>query len=128
MNIEILNEKPFQVYLILAETLEGWKNPTTEEGKKVLLEHYAWVAELKAKNKLLLAGPTDFELTSTHKINPVGHITGVIILNVGSREEAEEWAYKDPFHLHGFRKNAVLSFRVTMTDDNVYNTLNRLLA
>jgi hypothetical protein len=44
-------------------------------------------------------GSTDFDLTSSNKINSIGHTTGLIMLNVTSREEAEEWAFKDPFHM-----------------------------
>ena len=123
MENNILNEKPLNVFIIVAETLEGWKNPTSDEGKEVLLKHYAWGAELKANGKLILAGPTDFELTSTGKINPIGHTTGLIMLNVQTREEAEELAFKDPFHTNGFRRNQVLSMKITMTDDLIFNTL-----
>ncbi|MFN5183545.1 MAG: YciI family protein [Bacteroidota bacterium] len=83
-------------------------------------------AELKEKNKLLLAGPTDFELISSNKINPIGHITGIIILNVKSREEADLWAEKDPFHINGYRKNVVHSFKITMTEGSVFQTLQKI--
>ena len=125
MENSILNEIPLQVFIILAETLEGWKNPSSDEGKEVLLKHYAWGAELKANGKIILAGPTDFELTSTGKISPIGHTTGLIMLNVETREEAEELAFKDPFHTNGFRRNQVQSLKITMTDDLIYKTLEK---
>jgi hypothetical protein len=50
-----------------------------------------------------LAGPADFDLTSTGKINPIGHTTGLIMLHVKSREEEEKLAFQDPFHINGFR-------------------------
>jgi uncharacterized protein YciI len=121
----VLNEIPLQVFIILAETLEGWKNPNSEEGKEVLLKHYAWGADLKANGKIILAGPTDFDLTSTGKINPIGNTTGLIMLNVQSREEAEELAFKDPFHTNGFRRNTVQSMKITITDESVYETLKK---
>lgn len=127
MTNNILNDKPLLVYVIIAETLEGWKNPTSDEGKAVLLKHYAWGAELKSKGKLILAGPIDFELTSTGKMDPIEHITGLIMLKTESREEAEEWAFKDPFHSHGFRKNVVHSMKISMTDDLVLKTLEKLI-
>jgi uncharacterized protein YciI len=123
---KILNEDSVKVYIIITESLEGWKNPMTEDGKTVLLKHYAWLAELKSNGKLLLAGPTDVELISTSKINPIGHITGVIMLNVKSREEAVELAFNDPFHLNGFRRNKVHSFKITITDNSLFEQLNRL--
>lgn len=127
MEKSILNHKPLQVFIVIAETLEGWKNLTSDEGKAVLLKHYAWGAELKTNRKLILSGPTDFDLTSTGQINPIGHTTGIIMLNVRSREEAEEWAFKDPFHTHGFRKNRVYSMKITMTEDSLFKPLEKLI-
>jgi uncharacterized protein YciI len=123
---DVLNEQPINVFVVIAKTLEGWKNPGTEEGKSVLMEHYKWAAELKANNKIILAGPTDFELTSTNKINPIGHTTGIIVLNVNSREEAIEWAEKDPFHINRYRNNKVHSFKISITDKTIFETLQKI--
>ena len=125
MENSVLNEIPINVFIILAETLEGWKNLNSEEGKDVLMKHYAWGANLKANGKLILAGPTDFDLTSTGKVNPIGHTTGLIMLNVQTREEAEELAFQDPFHTNGFRRNLVHSMKITMTDEVIYRTLEK---
>ena len=122
-----VNSQLFEIFIIIAETLENWKYPNTDEGKKVLMEHYQWGAELKAKNKLILAGPLDFELTSTNTINAIGHDTGLIILNVSNRAEALEWAEKDPFHQHGFRKNKVHSLKISMTNDNIFESLQKTI-
>ena len=127
MENKILNDQAFNVFIIIAETLEKWQNPGSEEGRKVLMEHYNWGAELKAKNKLILAGPTDFELTSTNKINPIGHTTGIIMLNVATREEATKWAEKDPFHLNGYRRNIVLSMKISMTEKSVFEMLRNII-
>jgi len=127
MENNILNDKALQVFVILAETLAGWKSPTTDEGKAVLMKHYKWGAELKFKEKLILAGPTDFELISTNKINPIGHTTGLIMIKAASRKEAEEWAFKDPFHTNGFRKNVVHSMNITMTGNTLLMPLQKLI-
>ena len=127
MNNNILNENPLQVFVIMAETLPGWKSPATDEGKAVLMKHYAWGTELKANDKLVLAGPTDFDLVSTNKINPIGHLTGLIMIKATSREEAEEWAFKDPFHSNGFRKNVVYSMNITMTENTLYTPLKNII-
>ena len=121
------NESPLLVFIIIAETLEGWKNPTTDVGKAVLMKHYGWGTELKNKGKLILAGPTDFDLIATGKINPIGHNAGLIMLNVKSREEAEEWAFEDPFHTNGFRRNVVHSINITMTENTLFTSLNNLI-
>ena len=126
MENSILNDKSLQVFIIVAETLSGWKNPITDGGKAVLMQHYAWGAELKTNGKLILAGPVDFELTSTGKINPIGAITGLIMIKTASREEAEEWAFKDPFHIHGFRRNAVHSMKITMTEHSLFKSLEKI--
>jgi uncharacterized protein YciI len=91
------------------------------------MKHYAWGAELKSKGRLILAGPIDFDLTSTGKMNPIGHTTGLIVLKAASREDAEEWAFKNPFHTNGFRKNVVNSMKITMTEDSLFKPLEKLI-
>jgi uncharacterized protein YciI len=114
-----LNENPLHVFVIIAETLEGWKNPSSTEGNIFLQKHYGWLAALKNSAKLLLSRPTDFELTSTGKISAIGHTNGLIMLHVESREEAEKSAFEDPFHTNGFRKKAVHSMKITMTENTL---------
>lgn len=127
MENNILNEFPLQVFIIIAETLSGWKSPTTDEGKAILMKHYEWGAELKSEGKLILAGPTDIELTSANVINPIGHTTGLIMLRTASRKEAEEWAFKDPFHTNGFRRNKVLSMKISMTENTLFVPLKKII-
>lgn len=127
MENNILNDRPLQVHIIFAESLKGWKNPTTEEGKAMLLKHYAWAAELKANGKLILAGPANVEIISARDTNPSGIISGIIMLNVASKEEAEELAFKDPFHMTGFRKNEVHSMKITITDNSVFEQLKQII-
>ena len=126
MNHSVINDHPIDVFIIIAETLDKWQNPSSEAGRSVLMEHYQWGAELKAKNKLLMAGPIDFDLTSTHQINPIGHTTGLIFLNVASREEAQDWANRDPFQIHGYRKNVVHSMKISMTENTLLETLKNI--
>ncbi len=76
---------------------------------------------------MILAGPIDFELTSTGKMNPVDHTTGIIMLKADSREEAEEWAFKDPFHSSGYRRNRVHSMKITMTEDSLFMPLEKII-
>lgn len=127
MDNTILNERPLQVYIIFAETLEGWEDPTTEEGKAMLIKHYAWAAKLKANHKIILAGPTNLEKNSDPDRNPNGIISGLIMLNTVSKEEAEELAFKDPFHMNGFRKNEVHSMKITITDNSLFEQLKQII-
>ena len=127
MENNILNSEPLQVFVIIAETLAGWKNPMSDEGKAVLMKHYEWGAGLKANGHLILAGPVDFDLIAAGKINAIGHTTGIIMLKAASREEAEELAHQDPFHTNGYRKNVVHSMKITMTNDDVFKTITDVL-
>ena len=90
-------------------------------------QHYAWGSQLKQNDQLILAGPLDFELTSTGKINANGHTTAIIMLKAKNREEAEYIASQDPFHLNGFRKNVVYSMNIRMTQADIFNTLNTII-
>ncbi len=126
MNHSVINDQLLDVYIIIAETLDKWQNPSSEAGRSVLMEHYQWGAELKAKDKLIMAGPIDFDLTSNHQIDPIGHTTGLIILNVASREEAQDWANRDPFQMHGYRKNVVHSMKISMTENSLFQTLKNI--
>ena len=127
MKNEILNEKPLEVFVILAETLAGWKSANSEESKKVLMDHYQCLSDLKTSNKLLLAGPTDIDLISLNKINPIGHTTGIIMLKTNSKEDAEELAFKEPFHVQGFRRNVVYSMKITITENGIFDALWKLI-
>ena len=126
MKHAILNEKPIDVFVIIAETLEKWQHPGTPEGNLVLMEHYKWGAELKENNKIILAGPANLDLMASGTLNPVGLTTGIIMLNVKTREEAVLWAEKDPFHMHGFRKNVVHSMKISITEKSIFETLEKL--
>ena len=127
MSQPVLNETPLNVFVIIATTTAHWRDPHSEEGKIVLLEHYAWGKEIKDSGKLLLAGPSDVELTTTGLIDAVGHITGIIMLKVNTREEAEAIAFNDPFHKHQYRVNKVQSLKITMTNDSIYSQLEKTI-
>jgi uncharacterized protein YciI len=121
---EFLNSKPLEVFVILAETLGGWQHPSTETGKKVLEKHYEWGANLKNNHVLLLAGPLPMKEMNTE---PMGIITGIIMLNVSTRKEAENWAFQDPFHVYGHRKNVVHSMKITATNNVLFPILDQLI-
>lgn len=123
----VLIDKSLQVFIIIAQTLAGWKSLNSEAGKDILIKHYAWGAALKDAGKLILAGPTDNELISGGKIDPNGHTTGLIMLCAKSRAEAESWAFKDPFHTQGFRRNVVYSMKISMADNALLEPLDKLI-
>jgi len=126
MKHAILNEKPINVFVIIAETVVKWQNHSTREGNVVLMEHYKWGAELKQKNKIILAGPTNLDLMTSGTLNPVSLTTGIIMLNVNTRKEAVLWEEKNPYLVQGFRRNVVHSMKITMTQASVSETLEKL--
>ena len=127
MSHPVLNDQPVTVFVIIAETLAQWQSPASEAGKQVLMAHYEWAAELKKNRQLILAGPVDVDLITNQKIHPLGHTTGLIMLNVSTREEAVALAEKDPFHLHAYRKNHVHALKITMTDAHNLTHLNNTI-
>ncbi len=102
----------FAVFVILADTLDKWQPPTSDEGKKMLHQHYLWALGLEQQGKLILAGPVNHDIISKGMISAVGNITGLIMIKAESRQEAESIAEQDPFHISGYRKNVVHSLTI----------------
>ena len=102
----------FPVFVILADTLDKWQSPATDEGKKMLHQHYLWLLGLEQEGKLMLAGPMNHDIISKGMISAVGNITGLIMIKAESRQEAESIAEQDPFHISGYRKNVVHSLTI----------------
>jgi len=109
-----LNNYP--VFVILADTLDKWQPPTTDEGKKVLHQHYLWLLDLEQHGKLILAGPMNHDIIAKGIISAVGNITGLIMIKAETRQEAESIAIQDPFHISGFRRNVVHSLNIRFGD------------
>jgi uncharacterized protein YciI len=102
----------YPVFVILADTLDKWLPPTTDEGKKMLRLHYLWALDLQKQGKLILAGPVDHDIIAKGLIPAVGNITGLIMIKAETRQEAESIAEQDPFHTSGLRKNRVHSLNI----------------
>lgn len=99
-------------FVILAETLDGWRSPKSEEGANMLQMHYVWAKEILEKGYTILAGPLDKEQFTNPEFLIKGHLTGLIIIKANSKEEAERIAFQDPFHVNHYRKNKVYSFAI----------------
>jgi uncharacterized protein YciI len=113
-----------EAFVILAETLDGWKSPVSEEGKKILQLHYEWATELLRNGHTLMAGPLDRELFTKSDYKISGHITGLIIIKASSKEEAEQLAYQDPFHLNGYRNNRVYTFAIGFANPEILSAIS----
>lgn len=69
--------------------------------------HYAYIHRLLEQGKILMIGPAVGGAPIPGQA-PVPH--GFGILNVATRDEAEEIARNEPFHVMGWRHNAVLAW------------------
>ena len=113
-----------EAFVILAETLNGWKSPVSEEGKKIVQMHYQWANDLLRSGHMLMAGPLDRELFTKSDYELSGHITGLIIIKASSKEEAELLAYQDPFHVNGYRKNRVYTFAIGFANPEILSAIS----
>ena len=116
-----------EAFVILAETLDGWRSPISEEGNKMLQLHYQWANELVRIGHTLMAGPLDRELFTKSDYKISGHLTGLIIIKATSREEAEQIAFQDPFHINGYRKNKVYSFAIGFANPDILKVVAEML-
>ncbi len=101
------------LFLVMAESLHGWRGPGTPEGRPVMREHYAWIFEKKAQGVLVLSGPVD--VAALMRGTPaVGAVTGLIVLRAPSQEAAQAIVEQDPLHRAGYRRNVVHALRITV--------------
>ena len=77
------------------------------DGRTPLEIHYEYIHRMIQQGKILLIGPCTGEPRTPGQA-PVP--PGFGILNVTSRQEAEEIARNEPFHAMGWRRNTVTSW------------------
>jgi len=77
----------------------------TEEEERRMQEHFAFLKELLAKGRLLLAGPCE------------DAAFGVVLFRAGSFEEARATMEGDPAIRHGVAAGEVRPFRVSLLAD-----------
>ena len=98
------------LYLLTMNPLPVESHPTSETspgGPSPLEVHYAYMHRLIEQGKALAIGPCIGEpaIPGQAPVPP-----GFGILNVASREEAEEIARSEPFHVMGWRHNTVTAW------------------
>ena len=101
-----------ETFVVLAQTLAGWRSPATPEGRAVLERHYQWADAQRARGALLFAGPVEVDAIAPGASTPVGRVTGVLVFRAASRSEADAIAQEDPFHVAGFRQNVVHAWSI----------------
>lgn len=95
-----------ELYLLVMTPLP--QAPPAPPGEPTPLEvHYAYMHDLLGQGKILMIGPTAGAAPIPGQA-PVPH--GFGILNVASRDEAEDIARNEPFHLMGWRHNSVMAW------------------
>lgn len=117
-----------ETFVIVAETLAGWRNPVTPEGAELLAKHYAWAHGQHASGALLFAGPIDPEALAPGAPTPVGQVSGLLVLRAATKAAAEAIAQSDPFHVHGCRHNAVHSWSIRFAQQQIADALSAALA
>ena len=117
-----------ETFVIVAETLAGWRNPATPEGAELLAQHYAWGQAQHASGALLFAGPIDPEALAPGAPTPVGRVSGLLVFRAASKAAAEAIAHSDPFHIHGCRCNAVHSWSIRFAQPPIAAALSAVLA
>jgi uncharacterized protein YciI len=83
--------------------------PEVPDGMTPLEWHYSYMHRLIADGKVLVIGPCMNEPQNPGDA-PVPH--GIGILRAATREDAEEIAANEPFHLLGWRRNDVMAWTV----------------
>ena len=97
-----------ELYLLIMTPLPSDREAKPAPGAPSPLEvHYAYMHQLVEEGKVLMIGPCTGEPTPPGQA-PVP--PGFGILNVASREEAEEIARNEPFHAMGWRRNTVMAW------------------
>ena len=117
-----------ETFVIVAETLAGWRNPATPEGAELLAQHYAWGRAQHASGALLFAGPIDPEALAPGAPAPVGQVSGLLVFRAASKAAAEAIAQSDPFHINGCRHNRVHSWSIRFAQQPIAAALASALA
>lgn len=97
-----------ELYVLTMTPLPLGSEPSRgPDGPTALEVHYAYIHRLIGQGKILLIGPCmgEARLSGDAPVPP-----GFGILNVASREEAEDIARNEPFHAMGWRHNTVTSW------------------
>ncbi|MBL0197651.1 MAG: hypothetical protein IPQ09_26225 [Myxococcales bacterium] len=116
------------VFVVIAETLDAWQPPSTPEGRKVLHAHHLWAMEVRAKGRLLFAGPLDMGAHGPASPPSIGAPTGLLVLRAASKAEAEEMAQQDPLHRGGFRRNVVHAWSIRWGESEITSAVGAVLA
>jgi uncharacterized protein YciI len=92
-----------ELFAIFMTPTDKFQSATTPDGAALLIAHLKYLFDLQAQNRLLAAGPLDFNINS---------VEGMCIVRAGSGEEAETIAAHEPYREAGWRTNTVRAWRL----------------
>jgi uncharacterized protein YciI len=92
-----------ELFAIFMTPTDKFQSATTADGAALLIAHLKYLFDLQAQNRLLAAGPLDFNINS---------VEGMCIVRAGSGEEAETIAAHEPYREAGWRTNTVRAWRL----------------
>ncbi|MCP4581923.1 MAG: hypothetical protein GY839_09905 [candidate division Zixibacteria bacterium] len=99
--------QPQHYFVKLLATRDGFAENMTAEEERIMEEHFAYLKELVAKKKVLLAGPV------------FNSVFGMVILEVYSEAEALEIMSKEPSVTQGVLTYKMSPMRASLMADNV---------
>jgi uncharacterized protein YciI len=92
-----------ELFAIFMTPTDKFQSATTPEGAVLLIAHLKYLFDLQTQNRLLAAGPLDFNINS---------VEGMCIIAAGSHEEAETIAAHEPYRKAGWRTNTVRTWQL----------------
>jgi uncharacterized protein YciI len=92
-----------ELFAIFMTPTDKFQSATTPDGAVLLTAHMKYLFDLQAQNRLLAAGPLEFNIDS---------VEGMCIIRAGSREEAETIAADEPYREAGWRTNTVRAWQL----------------
>ncbi len=99
--------QPKQYFVRLLGTRDTWPDDMTPDEDKIMGEHYAYLKDLVKKKKVYMAGPV-FDARF-----------GLIVLSVGSEQEAREIMDNEPSVLAGLHTYDMSEMRVSLLVDHI---------
>ena len=92
-----------ELFAIFMTPTDKFQSATTPDGAALLIAHLQYLFDLQARNRLLAAGPLDFN---------INRVEGMCIVRADSREEAETLAADEPYRKAGWRTNTVRAWQL----------------
>ena len=91
------------LFAIFMTPTDKFQSAITPDGAALLIAHHNYLFDLQDQNRLLAAGPLDFNINS---------VEGMCIIRADSREKAETIAAEEPYGKTGWSTNTVKAWQL----------------